>query len=251
MSVTAFPSSNTHGTSSTPIHRTWIVAGIVGTLAFAIYVASSAPGLTWAHQGADGGELLAAAVVNGVPHPPGYPLYIPLLQFWLALTDWIAPTADLAWRGAIFSSLSAALSTVLTVITAGALTRDWQQGWLWAGLAGSCVCHLTIVLGTGRYYGGVCPPWSARGVARLGGVGARPTSVVCFAGHCAGRRPSSYLCVAAAGRVLSALDSESQQEAAGRTLDGWQRCIGHSVLSSHTPGGRQWSAAGQLGLRRQ
>ncbi len=55
-------------------------------LAFLLYWWTAAPGLSWAHQGADGGELLAAAVRNGVPHPPGYPLYIWLLQGWLSAT---------------------------------------------------------------------------------------------------------------------------------------------------------------------
>ena len=41
---------------------------------------TAAPGLTWAHFGADGGDLLAAAAVHGIPHPPGYPLYLLLLR---------------------------------------------------------------------------------------------------------------------------------------------------------------------------
>ena len=35
----------------------------------------------------EGGELVTAALVNGVPHPPGYPLYILLLQGWLRLAQ--------------------------------------------------------------------------------------------------------------------------------------------------------------------
>ncbi|MCB0097459.1 MAG: DUF2723 domain-containing protein, partial [Caldilineaceae bacterium] len=70
-----------------------VVLAVVG-LAFALYVATMAPGLTWANQGADGGELIAAARTNGVPHPPGYPLYILLLQLWLKVTGVLFPGSE-------------------------------------------------------------------------------------------------------------------------------------------------------------
>ena len=53
---------------------------LAALLAFFLYLASAPPGLTWSHFGADGAELLTAALTNGVPHPPGYPLYMLLLQ---------------------------------------------------------------------------------------------------------------------------------------------------------------------------
>lgn len=53
--------------------------------ATALYAATLAPGLTWAHGGADGGDLLAAALSGGVPHPPGYPTYQILLRVAIAL----------------------------------------------------------------------------------------------------------------------------------------------------------------------
>lgn len=112
--------------------------------ALVLYLASLAPGLTWAHQGADGGELLAAAMTNGVPHPPGYPLYIPLLQFWLTLAGMLTPGSDLAWRGNLFSALCAALSVGVTTATARHLLHGWSGAWLWAALAGMAwaVCPL-------------------------------------------------------------------------------------------------------------
>jgi hypothetical protein len=90
-----------------------VVAG-----AFWLYAAGAAPGLTWAHQGADGGELVTAAVVNGVPHPPGYPLYIMLLQAWLWLAQSAGLRGDLNWQAALFSALCAALSAGVTLHTA-------------------------------------------------------------------------------------------------------------------------------------
>lgn len=79
------------------------------------YVLSAAPGYTWAHFGADGGDFLAAAVTNGVPHPPGYPLYTLLLQAWLALGTWVLPGATPARLGNLFSAFWAALAVGCTV----------------------------------------------------------------------------------------------------------------------------------------
>ncbi len=107
----------------------------VSISAFFLYFFSLAPGLTWSHQGADGGELITAALVNGVPHPPGYPLYMLLLQGWLGLTQLLAPGADLNWRGAIFSALCAALSAGITLQTARYLLRDIHARLLWSVLA--------------------------------------------------------------------------------------------------------------------
>ena len=111
------------------------MAACIAAAAFLIYFFSLAPGLTWSHQGADGGELVTAAIVNGVPHPPGYPFYMLLLQAWLALTHPLWPSADLNWRGALLSALCAALSAGVTYLTARHLLRQHSHGLLWAGLA--------------------------------------------------------------------------------------------------------------------
>ena len=115
-----------------------LVATALGTavVAFVLYMMSLAPGLTWAHDGADGGELLAAAVSNGVPHPPGYPLYTLLLRGFLALLGWIAPATDIAWRGNLLSALVAAAAVALTVVTIPAVLPASARRVLWAGVAG-------------------------------------------------------------------------------------------------------------------
>lgn len=114
----------------------WGASACAGAMALAFYLASLAPGLTWAHQGADGGELLAAAVTNGVPHPPGYPLYMLALQGWLSVVGLLAPASDLAWRGNLFSAMCGSASVALTVIVAGHLLPVRSLRWLWAFLAG-------------------------------------------------------------------------------------------------------------------
>jgi hypothetical protein len=83
-----------------------------GALALALYARTLAPGLTWAHAGADGGDLLAAALTAGVPHPPGYPLYQLLLRAILALVPG-DPARLGAWLSAICAALAVGLLTDL------------------------------------------------------------------------------------------------------------------------------------------
>ena len=91
---------------------------LVFLLLMGIYLPSLAPGLTWAHGGADGGDLIAAAALNGVPHPSGYPLYLLLAKPFLVL-----PFGNLAFRANLFSAFCFALASALLFI--GAL--QWLQ----------------------------------------------------------------------------------------------------------------------------
>ena len=130
------PSATPPGTDVKPGRAGWLTIAGVSLLSLLLYSASLAPGFSWAHQGADGGDLLAAAMTNGVPHPPGYPMYMLLLQAWLALVGFLQPNSDLAWRGNLLSAVCATASVGLTTATAAHLVRAWPQRWLWAGLAG-------------------------------------------------------------------------------------------------------------------
>ncbi|MEM7532643.1 MAG: DUF2723 domain-containing protein [Chloroflexota bacterium] len=139
---------------------------IVSALAaFYVYLISAAPGLTWAHHGQDGGEFLAAAMTNGVPHPPGYPLYILLLQGWFRLVALIHPLwssssvlTSIAWYGNLFSGVCAALSVGVTTSVATKLLQTsvggsegatgpfegslaWSGGWpsIWPNIWGAVV----------------------------------------------------------------------------------------------------------------
>ena len=128
------PADRERGSDALPTMR-WESAGAT-LAALLLYIVTLAPSITWAHDGADSGELLAAAVTNGVPHPPGYPLYMILLQGWLWLTGLIFPAADLAWRGNLFSALCAALSVGVTVMVLGHLLAGYKWGKVWALLGG-------------------------------------------------------------------------------------------------------------------
>jgi hypothetical protein len=75
-----------------------------------IYLHSLAPGLTWAHFGADGGDLITAALTGGVAHPSGYPTYLLLARFFLAL-----PLGEsLAYRTNLLSALAASGAGLFT-----------------------------------------------------------------------------------------------------------------------------------------
>lgn len=87
----------------------WLAAALVMLVSFALYVYTLMPNVGML----DSGELVTAATLFGVPHPPGYP-------FWsltgFILTE-ILPVGNYAWRinllSAIFGSLSCALLALL------------------------------------------------------------------------------------------------------------------------------------------
>jgi len=72
-------------------------------VALGLYGVTLAPGLTWQHQGADGGELVAAAYTLGVAHPPGYPTYL-LLGKAFSLLPWGNVAFRLNLMSAVFAS---------------------------------------------------------------------------------------------------------------------------------------------------
>lgn len=78
--------------------------------ALTLYTATAAPDLTWVNYGADGGELITAAATLGIPHPPGYPLYV-LLGHLISL--WPGDSLNLAPRFHLFSAVCAALAAAV------------------------------------------------------------------------------------------------------------------------------------------
>ena len=90
----------------------WPAIGVAGA-ALAVYVATLAPGLTFEHNGADGGDLITAARTLGVPHPSGYPTYT--LLAWLASQ---LPVGTIAYRANLLSAVCASLAAGLTCLSA-------------------------------------------------------------------------------------------------------------------------------------
>ena len=72
-----------------------------------VYLLTLAPTITWAHDGADGGDLITAAYTLGVPHPPGYPVYCLLGHLFAHL-----PLRDVAWRLNLMSAVGAGLAAL-------------------------------------------------------------------------------------------------------------------------------------------
>lgn len=93
-----------------------MVSGIaVAAGSLILYLSTIAPTLTWGWDGkaVDGGELVAAAHILGVPHPPGYPTYTLLLKGFIT----VVPVGDVAFRGNLFSALLAVITIFLVFWT--------------------------------------------------------------------------------------------------------------------------------------
>ena len=100
-------------------------------LALGVYLLTAPPGLTWAFDSADGGDLISAAAHWGVPHPSGYPAWTVLAGLLVHLL----PVGTLAWRAALVSMLSAAAAVALVTATVPLLSRSRGcAAGLWAGL---------------------------------------------------------------------------------------------------------------------
>jgi len=91
---------------------------IITLISWLGYLETLAPGLTWQHSGADGGDLIAAVYTHGIPHPPGYPTYVLLARLFTVL-----PVGTPAYRMNLFSALSAALAVGFVFLTARHLLR--------------------------------------------------------------------------------------------------------------------------------
>lgn len=110
----------------------WALLGLgllVAAALLPVYALTLAPGLTWANQAADGGDLITAAATGGVAHPSGYPTYLLLARLFQAL-----PLGALAARTNWLSALAAG-------VVAGLVARTYGGPRRW-GLAGGGVAGL-------------------------------------------------------------------------------------------------------------
>ena len=104
------------------------MALLVTTAAFVVYLLTLAPDLTWANFGVDGGELITAAVTLGVPHPPGYPLYVLAGKVISYL-----PVGSVAYRFNLFSAVTVALAAGLVTAAASHLLAPGHRAAAVAG----------------------------------------------------------------------------------------------------------------------
>jgi hypothetical protein len=109
-----------------PTWRPWLAPLLVVLGVLALYVATLAPSV----MGGDSGELTAAALTGGVPHPPGYPLFAMLAR----LFDALPLGHSRAWRVNLLSAASTAAAAALVCATVRLWTRDLAAGLVAAAL---------------------------------------------------------------------------------------------------------------------
>jgi hypothetical protein len=91
-------------------------------IAFSVYFLTLAPTITWRNDGADGGDLIAAAYTLGIAHPPGYPLYVVLGKLFTLL-----PIGDVAYRLNLMSAFFAAATIPLIYLIILGLCRSLSR----------------------------------------------------------------------------------------------------------------------------
>ena len=110
--------------------KNWLVPpALLGVTLIAMYLQTMAPGLTWANDGADGGDLVTAVAVGGVAHPTGYPVYLVLAKLFQMI-----PIGSLAYRTNL---LSAVCMVVASLFLYAVVTRYlFSQGSSFAQFSG-------------------------------------------------------------------------------------------------------------------
>jgi len=105
-----------------------------------VYLATLAPGLSWANDGSDGGDLITAAATSGIAHPTGYPLYLLIAKFFQ-----LNPFGSLAFRTNLLSALAAVLAALLVyIILVYSPSSPAAGNWL-AGMAAGYALGLSPV----------------------------------------------------------------------------------------------------------
>jgi len=97
-------------------------------VAVAVYGCTLAPTFTWSHEGADGGDLIAAAATLGVPHPSGYPTYILLARLFLHALPLGEPAYRVHWLSALSAAATATLLGLSIIESLGAAEKQESEG---------------------------------------------------------------------------------------------------------------------------
>lgn len=100
-----------------------LAQAFLGAGLLCVYLATMAPGLTWANGGSDGGDLIAAAATGGIPHPTGYPVFLILARLFEFL-----PVGSLAYRTNLLSALATVGAALLVCETVRRSLSDVSGG---------------------------------------------------------------------------------------------------------------------------
>ena len=117
-----------HPAALFPAHA-WVASAVAFVCLLALYSATLAPSI----MGGDSGDLTAAALTGGVPHPPGYPLFALLARLFAALP--LGHSA--AWRVNLLSATSTAAAAALVCAMVSLWTREVTAGLVAAALFGT------------------------------------------------------------------------------------------------------------------
>ena len=108
-------------------------AWVAALAALWAYALTLSPTVAWVNLGEDSGDLLAASVTLGIPHPTGYPLFVLLGRVATFL-----PLGSLAFRINLIAALAAAASVYFVVRLACALAPEGARGAGGAFCAAAC-----------------------------------------------------------------------------------------------------------------
>mgnify|MGYP001822449534 CR=1 FL=1 len=104
--------------------RSFILAGLAGSLSLVVYLVTIAPDLSWSNFSSDGAELISASVTMGIAHPPGYPTYILLGKLFSLL-----PLGTVAFRYNVFSAIAMASAVAFSTATTYASNPAAKSNW--------------------------------------------------------------------------------------------------------------------------
>ena len=112
----------------------WGCAALIG-MGFLLMYASMLPEQpTSANFGSDGGDLAAAVLTGGIPHPTGYPVYLLLGRLFVVL-PFSTPYARLA----LFSAVAGALAAALTFAWVWSISGHGRSGANWLAALGAAL----------------------------------------------------------------------------------------------------------------
>ncbi len=150
--------------------------------AFFIYLMTTGPVI----QAGDSGELITAAYQLGIPHPPGYPLFVLWEKFWITCL----PFGSVAFRATLGTAVAAALAVGAVVSALHQIGRrmgvprawlmwslvsmGWTMAWsrtLWGEAVEAEVYTLHVLMLTAIGWMMTCRPRHVWAVAVLIGCG--------------------------------------------------------------------------------
>jgi hypothetical protein len=92
----------------------------VGLLVLCVYLLTGARTYSWMNFGNDGADLAAAIATGGIPHPPGFPLYLLLGK----AATWLLPLPDFMWRLNVLSAVGGAAAAMIMALACFQLTKS-------------------------------------------------------------------------------------------------------------------------------